>query len=57
MRFKAYVVLKYIINAQCLKFFKRGFSKFKCTEKFQMFNLDLEKAEEQETKLPTSIGP
>ena len=24
--------------------------------KFQMFNLDLEKVEEPETKLPTSIG-
>ena len=26
------------------------------TEKFQMFKLDLEKAEEPETKWPTSIG-
>ena len=24
--------------------------------KFQMYNLDLEKAEEQEIKLPTSVG-
>ena len=26
------------------------------TENFQMFKLDLEKAEEPETKLPTSVG-
>ena len=26
------------------------------TEKFQMFKLDLEKAEEPEIKLPTSVG-
>ena len=28
----------------------------KCTGNFQMFKLDLEKAEEQENKLPTSFG-
>ena len=27
-----------------------------CTVNFQMFKLDLEKAEEPETKLPTSVG-
>ena len=27
-----------------------------CTENFQMFKLDLEKAEEPEIKLPTSVG-
>ena len=38
-----------------LKFSKRGFN---CmwTENFQMFKLDLEKAEEQGIKLPTSVG-
>ena len=38
----------------CSKFSKPGF-KSTWTESFQMFNLDLEKAEEPE-KLPTSIG-
>ena len=27
------------------------------TENFQMFKLDLEKAEEPDIKLPTSVGP
>ena len=27
-----------------------------CTENFQMYKLDLEKAEEPEIKLPTSVG-
>ena len=27
------------------------------TENFQMFKIDLEKAEEPEVKLPTSVGP
>ena len=40
-------------NAQ--KSFKLGFNS-KWTEKFQMFKLDLEKAEEPEIKLPTSNG-
>ena len=30
--------------------------KFLCMKNFQMFKLDLEKAEEPETKLPASIG-
>ena len=39
----------------CSKSFKLGFSSA-CTEKFQMYKLDLEKAEESEIKLPTSVG-
>ena len=39
----------------CLKFSKPGFNST-WTEKFQMFKLDLEKAEELEIKLPTSVG-
>ena len=38
-----------------LKFSKPGFNST-CTMNFQMFKLDLEKAEEQEIKLPISIG-
>ena len=38
-----------------LKFSKPGFSNMWMVN-FQMFNLDLEKAEEPEIKLPTSIG-
>ena len=38
-----------------LKFSKLGFNST-WTESFQMFKLDLEKAEEPEIKLPTSIG-
>ena len=40
---------------QCSKFYKPGFSSM-WTVNFQMFKLDLEKAEEPEIKLPTSIG-
>ena len=39
----------------CLKFSKPGFSNT-WTVHFQMFKLDLEKAEEPEIKLPTSVG-
>ena len=39
----------------CSKSFKLGFSSM-WTEKFQMYKLDLEKAEESEIKLPISIG-
>ena len=39
----------------CLKSFKLGFSS-KWTEKFQMYKVGLEKAEEPETKLPTFVG-
>ena len=38
-----------------LKSFKLGFNST-CTENFQMYKLDLEKAQEPEIKLPTSIG-
>ena len=37
------------------KSFKLGFSTT-WTENFQMYKLNLERAEEQEIKLPTSIG-
>ena len=37
------------------KISKQGFSS-KRTENFQMFKLDLEKADEPEIKLPTSVG-
>ena len=40
---------------QCSKFSKPGFNSM-WTLKFQMFKLDLETAEEPETKLPTSAG-
>ena len=40
---------------QCSKFSKQGFNST-WTESFQMFNLDLEKAEEPEIKLLTSVG-
>ena len=40
---------------QCSKFSKPGFSNT-WTVNFQMFKLDLEKAEEPEIKLPTSTG-
>ena len=39
----------------CSKFFKLGFSST-WTKNFQMYRLDLEKAEESEIKLPTSAG-
>ena len=39
----------------CSKFSKQGFNST-WTENFQMFKLDLEKAEEPEIKLPTSTG-
>ena len=38
----------------CSKFPKLGFNN-KCTVNFQMFKLDVEKAEEPEIKLPTSV--
>ena len=40
---------------QCSKFFKPGFNRT-WTMNFQMFKVDLEKAEEPEIKLPTSAG-
>ena len=40
---------------ECSKFFKPGFNNM-WTVNFQMLKLDLEKAEEPEIKLPTSLG-
>ena len=40
---------------ECSKFSKWGFNS-RWTENFQMFKVDLEKAEESEIKLPTSVG-
>ena len=40
---------------QCSKFSKPGFNSMWIVN-FQMFKLDLERAEEPETKLPTSVG-
>ena len=40
----------------CSKFFKLGFISI-WTKKFLRYNLDLEKAEEEEVKLPTFVGP
>ena len=45
----------HILAKQSSKFSKLGF-KGTWTENFQMFKLDLEKAEEPEIKLPTSAG-
>ena len=42
-------------SKECSKFFKAGFNSM-WTVNFQMFKLDLEKAEEPEIKLPTSVG-
>ena len=45
----------YTLAKQCSKFSKPGFNSM-WTVNFQMFKLDLEKAEEPELKLPTSSG-
>ena len=39
-----------------LKILQARLQQYVWTENFQMFKLDLEKAEEPEIKLPTSIG-
>ena len=44
-----------MLAKKCSKFSKPGFRNMR-TEDFQMFTLDLEKAEEPEIKLPTSVG-
>ena len=44
-----------MLARSCSKSFKLGFSSIS-TERFQMFKLDLEKAEEPEIKLTTSTG-
>ena len=51
----AYLHLSHRLAKQCSKFFKWGFNST-LTESFQMFKLDLEKAEEPEIKLPKSAG-
>ena len=45
----------HMLARQCSKSFKLGFNST-WTDNFQMFKLDLGKAEELETKLPTSVG-
>ena len=45
----------HMLARSCSKFFKLGFSSIS-TKSFQMFRLDLEKAEEPEIKLTTSTG-
>ena len=47
--------LFHMLARTCSKFFKLGFNNMG-TENFQMYKLDLEKAEESEIKLPTSAG-
>ena len=44
-----------MLAKQCSKSLKLGFNSM-WTENFQMYKLDLEKAEEPEIKLPTSPG-
>ena len=54
--FSSYCTTAFISHAsKVLKFSKQGFNST-WTENFQMFKLDLEEAEEQEIKLPTSTG-
>jgi len=45
----------HMLARSCSKSFKIGFNGI-WTENFQMYKLGLEKAEEPEIKLPTSIG-
>ena len=45
----------YTLGRKCSKSFKSGFNS-RWAKNFQMYKLDLEKAEELEIKLPTSIG-
>ena len=45
----------HMLVKQCSKFSKLGFNSV-WTENFQVFKLDLEKAEEPEIKLPTPVG-
>ena len=46
----------HMLARQCSKSFKLGFNSM-WTESFQMYKLDLEKAEEPEIKLSTFVGP
>ena len=50
-----YCTIALIWHSSALNFSKPGFSNT-WTMKFQMFKLDLEKAEEPDSKLPTSTG-
>ena len=45
----------HMLVKKCSKFYKPGFNSV-CTVNFQMFKLVLEKGEEPEIKLPTSVG-
>ena len=45
----------HMLAKECSKFSNRGFNST-WTTNFQIFKLDLEKAEEPEIKLPTSVG-
>ena len=45
----------HMLAKECSKFSKLGFNST-WTKNFQMFKLDLEKAEEPEIKLPAAIG-
>ena len=47
--------ISHMLTKHCSKFSKLGFNSM-WTENVQMFKLDLEKAEEPENKLPTSLG-
>ena len=49
------VLISHASRVLCSKSFKLGFSSM-WTENFQIFKLDLEKAEEPEIKLPVSTG-
>ena len=44
-----------MLERLCPKSFKLGFNSMQ-TENFQMYKLDLEKAEEPKIKFPTSVG-
>ena len=44
----------HMLARKCSKFFKLGFSSM-WTENFQMYKMDLERAEEPDIKLPTSV--
>ena len=55
-KYSKYCTIAFISHAgKCSKFSKSGFNST-WTENFQMFKLDLEKAEEPEIKLSTSVG-
>jgi len=51
----AHLHSSHTLPKECSKFSKLGLNSMK-TENFQVFKLDLEKAEEPHIKLPTSTG-